>query len=234
MALRFCSRSVLNSVTPLSVARPQTSNVRYMSFVPLKVDLPKELVTPNIENAVSLSVASSKELYQHRVGEAVKKFGRHKSDTGTYGVQSKTSGSAITLPVLVVYFGKCDGLLLFCCAVATMTEQIQNLTRHFMQHKKDKGSKRGFMVTALVTYCACADVCLHNPYLDGTATQLRLPCTCRVHYLFVTFAMAMHRYCCRSARKRCSTLCARTSICSPRSCRSWGSAERLRRCEESS
>jgi ribosomal protein S15P/S13E len=159
MALRFCSRSVLSSVVPRLVARPQTCNVRYMSFVPLKVDLPKELVTPNIENAVSLSVASSKELYQHRVGEAVKKFGRHKSDTGTYGVQSKTSGSGYYIcKSCFVCFDTCDALFFFCWTVATMTEQIQNLTRHFMQHKKDKGSKRGFMVNAGVTCCACADV----------------------------------------------------------------------------
>jgi hypothetical protein len=72
------------------LCRPVAQPVaRQFSVEPIKVDFPKEIITPEIEKTVCLGTANSKEIYQHKVGVAVKKFQIHKSDTGSASVQSK-------------------------------------------------------------------------------------------------------------------------------------------------
>jgi ribosomal protein S15P/S13E len=118
-------------------AQPMT---RQFSTQPIKVDFPKEVITPEIEKTVTLGTANSKEIYQHKVGLAVKKFQIHKSDTGSASVQSRSPVVFRTSAffVLIVPFHP--------NSVATMTEKVLNLTRHFAEHRKDKHGNRGFQV----------------------------------------------------------------------------------------
>ncbi len=74
------------------------TGVRNMSsFTPLRPNFPEELITPEIERAVSLATASSKEIYKHNVGLAVRKYQAHTTDTGSASVQSK-------LIMLILFF----------------------------------------------------------------------------------------------------------------------------------
>jgi hypothetical protein len=84
-------------------AQPMT---RQFSAQPIKVDFPKEVITPEIEKTVTLGTANSKEIYQHKVGLAVKKFQIHKSDTGSASVQSRFPSEcrSSTFCVLTVTF----------------------------------------------------------------------------------------------------------------------------------
>lgn len=75
----------------------------------------KEAV-PNVAMpAITLATANQKMITGYRIGEAMKKFQLHQSDSGSAPVQ-----------------------------IAVLTEKIKNLARHVTAHRKDNSNKRGF------------------------------------------------------------------------------------------
>ena len=97
-----------------------SSAVRYMSEATAgEIAIPyfKATVDEQVMPAVSLSTAANQEIVQHKKSLAVTKYRKHATDTGSAPVQ-----------------------------IATMTEDVLNLARHALQHKKDKHSMRGYQI----------------------------------------------------------------------------------------
>ena len=69
-------------------------------------------------NRLAINTANSKQILKNKIHEAVKRHQVRDGDTGSSAVQ-----------------------------IATLTEKIMNLTRHFAMHKKDHHGKRGFEVS---------------------------------------------------------------------------------------
>mmetsp|Transcript_33108 Transcript_33108/g.72948 ORF Transcript_33108/g.72948 Transcript_33108/m.72948 type:complete len:161 (+) Transcript_33108:162-644(+) len=76
-------------------------------------------VSEDILSAVSLDTANSKEICRYKISKAIHEHQLHRSDTGSASSQ-----------------------------IAAMTQRLQNLARHFAQHRKDKHSNRGFQMLA--------------------------------------------------------------------------------------
>lgn len=66
---------------------------------------------------LSESTANSKQILKNKISDVVRKYQIRDGDTGSTSIQ-----------------------------IAALTEKIINMTRHFVKHKKDKHSKRGFEV----------------------------------------------------------------------------------------
>jgi len=120
------------SRSPVVIARIQTmqmhsSAVRYMSeasspsgnasTADIAIPYFKATVDEQVLPAVSLATAANQEIVQHKKSLAVAKYRKHATDTGSAPVQ-----------------------------IATMTEDVFNLARHALQHKKDKHSMRGYQI----------------------------------------------------------------------------------------
>lgn len=89
--------------------------------------------------------ANQKEITAVKVQEAIIKHQRHKSDTGSPAVQSKLCVDSWL--VLTIFVSRI-WLLLFSSLyiVATATEKILSLAKHFSTHRKDYASRRGYQV----------------------------------------------------------------------------------------
>jgi small subunit ribosomal protein S15 len=71
----------------------------------------------NLYRPLSLDTANAEQLLAQKIAERVKDFQLHPGDVGSAPVQ-----------------------------IAAMTERINSLVVHFAKHRKDKGSKRGFLM----------------------------------------------------------------------------------------
>jgi small subunit ribosomal protein S15 len=77
----------------------------------------KAKVESNVMPAMSLATANNKEIVDYKKSLAVSKFRKHETDTGSAAVQ-----------------------------IAVMTEDVLNLARHALVHKKDKHTQRGYQI----------------------------------------------------------------------------------------
>lgn len=77
----------------------------------------KANVDAKVLPSISLSTAANNEIVQHKKSLAVQQYRKHATDTGSAPVQ-----------------------------IAAMTEDVLNLARHALQHKKDKASIRGYQI----------------------------------------------------------------------------------------
>jgi len=92
-----------------------TSEKPELSIDEKYIDLEKFKLDNDVLKALSLDTANQRTLVQAKVRHTLKRFQVHQSDTGSPSVQ-----------------------------IAVATEKIANLARHFVAHRKDNQSNRGF------------------------------------------------------------------------------------------